>query len=287
MKNKDFTAFILSHGRANNVITYDTLKKCGYTGKIILIIDDEDEQQDEYIKNFGKEYIYIFHKDNVKFDLMTNEKKDKRAIVWARNVCFKAARDLGVKYFIELDDDYTEFSFTYSPKGEFKQKHLTNLDKVFDVFLDFYIKNKRIKSIAFCQRGDFIGGKGNGIITKHQWKRKAMNSFICATDREFEFKGKINEDVNTYVGLGNKGELFFSVPDVALNQVQTQQNEGGMSDIYLLKGTYYKSFYSVMILPSAVKISTMGYIEKRIHHKINWNNTVPKILKEEVKTLQT
>ena len=34
----DFAAFILTHGRADNVITYNTLRKQGYTGKIILLI---------------------------------------------------------------------------------------------------------------------------------------------------------------------------------------------------------------------------------------------------------
>ena len=49
MKNK-FAVFILTHGRANNVITYATLKKQGYTGKIYLMIDDEDKQAEEYKK---------------------------------------------------------------------------------------------------------------------------------------------------------------------------------------------------------------------------------------------
>lgn len=52
-RNKDnFAAFILTHGRPDNVITYQTLKKSGYTGKIYFIIDNEDKRGDEYRSTF-------------------------------------------------------------------------------------------------------------------------------------------------------------------------------------------------------------------------------------------
>jgi hypothetical protein len=58
MKNNDnFCAFILSHGRPNNVKTYKTLLRSGYTGKIFIVIDTEDKTADEYYKNFGDKVI--------------------------------------------------------------------------------------------------------------------------------------------------------------------------------------------------------------------------------------
>ena len=62
MENKDFVAFILTHGRPDNVKTYKTLKKYGYTGKIYLIVDNEDKTIDKYIQNFGVENVKIFDK---------------------------------------------------------------------------------------------------------------------------------------------------------------------------------------------------------------------------------
>ncbi len=47
MRN-DFAVLILSHGRADRVYTIPTLRKGGYTGKIYIVVDNEDEQQDEY-----------------------------------------------------------------------------------------------------------------------------------------------------------------------------------------------------------------------------------------------
>ena len=62
MENKDFAVFILTHARPDNVKTYTTLKKCGYTGKIYLIVDNEDKSIDKYISNFGLDNIKIFNK---------------------------------------------------------------------------------------------------------------------------------------------------------------------------------------------------------------------------------
>ena len=49
MRNNDFVVFILTHGRADRVITYNALRKSGYTGRIVLVIDNEDTQAREYI----------------------------------------------------------------------------------------------------------------------------------------------------------------------------------------------------------------------------------------------
>ena len=48
MIKEDFTVFILTHGRPNNVKTYKTLKRFGYTGKIHIVIDNEDIDNPDY-----------------------------------------------------------------------------------------------------------------------------------------------------------------------------------------------------------------------------------------------
>ena len=88
--------------------------------------------------------------------------------------------------------------------------------------------------------------------------------------------------MNTYCTLGSRGELFFSVVDVALHQKTTQSNKGGMSDVYVDDGTYLKSFYTVMNCPSFVKIAAMGNTPetRRIHHRVSWETGVPKIISD-------
>lgn len=277
----DYVVFILTHGRADNVVTYKTLKKCGYTGRIVLVIDNEDKQADEYYAKYGRDNVFMFDKkaESEKCDTCDNL-EDRRVILFARNVCFEIAEKLGYKYFIELDDDYNQFGYTYaSEDGTPKEKSIKHLDKVWQAMWDFYV-NTPVLTIAMAQRGDFVGGKENDIVKNEKLKRKAMNSFFCSTDRPFRFMGRINEDVNAYTSLGSRGHLFFTVPLVALHQKQTQSNKGGMTDIYLDGGTYRKSFYTVINMPSAVKVGVMGTRNPRLHHNIEWNNAVPRIVSE-------
>ena len=117
MRN-DFCAFILTHGRAEKVYTYTTLKSAGYTGKIYIVIDDGDKQREKYIEKFG-DSVLIFSKEEIAktFDEGDNF-GDRRAIIYARNVCFQLAKKVGCKYFIELDDDYTSFFYRYDTEGK-------------------------------------------------------------------------------------------------------------------------------------------------------------------------
>lgn len=277
MENKDFVVFILTHGRPDNVKTFNTLKKCGYTGKIILIIDNEDKTIDKYIENFGIENIKIFDKKQMADSIDEGNNFDNRkVIVHARNYCFEIAKKLNITYFLQLDDDYTQFKFRFENKLGYEAV-IKNIDKVFDSFLIFY-KNTNIKSVAFSQGGDHIGGFS---VTK--LKRKCMNSFFCSTERPFKFIGSINEDVNTYTTLASRGDLFFTYTSVQLDQAMTQSQAGGMTDAYNLSGTYVKSFHSVLMHPSGVKVSMMNTSNPRLHHLIKWKNTTPMIIDNKYK----
>jgi len=282
--SKKITVFILTHGRAKNVITYKTLRNCGYTGDIYIIIDNEDKQQKLYKEIYGDDKVIVFDKKGISdtFDEGDNF-GDRRTIVYARNACFEIAEKLGIKYFIQLDDDYTSFVYKFNENYEFKETRIKNLDSIFEYMLDFY-KSINAKSIALAQNGDFIGG-GNSTKAKLKMIRKCMNSFICSTDRKFKFIGRINEDVNTYTKFASTGYLFLTIMNISLIQKTTQQNKGGMSDVYNESGTYIKSFFSVMYHPSSVKVQDMGDTRMRLHHRVQWKNTIPMILDEKYRKI--
>ena len=282
MENKDFAVFILTHGRPDNVKTINTLNRCGYTGKVFFIVDNEDKSVDQYIANFGSDKVIVFDKKAIADTIDEGNNFDEhKCIIHARNFCFEAAKQVGVKYFLELDDDYTSFEYRYANKENTKLlgKQVLNLDVIINLHLDFY-KASNFKSIAFAQGGDFIGGVDNPTIAKGQLKRKCMNSFFCSTDRPFQFIGQMNEDVNTYTTLGSRGVLFGTIPFISLNQVATQSQSGGITDLYLKYGTYCKSFTTVMMQPSSVTVRMMQSSNSRLHHSIKWNNTVPCIISE-------
>lgn len=285
--NKDFAVFILTHGRADNVVTYKTLREQGYTGRIVLLVDDEDTQGEEYKKRYGSEVaIFPKHKAIAMTDSGDNFKQ-RNSVVYARNYNFVVAEELGIKYFLQLDDDYTGFRYTFDNDRNYitKQIRINNLDFVINAMLEFYIASGA-KTITMSQGGDFIGGEGSKVAKLHQegkYSRKVMNSFFCSTDRPFKFMGRINEDVNLYVENGLRGSLFITVPRIRLEQRQTQAGDGGLTDIYLDLGTYVKSFYSVMYAPSCVTIREMGVKNRRLHHAVSWKHTTPMVLSEEYK----
>lgn len=280
----NFVAFILTHGRADNVMTYKTARKAGYTGRIVLVLDDEDEQLEQYFAIYGKENCYVFNKQKYIDTCDAIQKGDHRCILYARNACFDIAQELGYKYFIELDDDYYEFSWKFDERGRFKQRHILNLNFVWRRMLEYFISCP-FTSLAMAQCGDFIGGKDNQLARTIGTKRKAMNSFICSTDRRFEFKGRYNDDVNTYTRLSQQGYIFLTLVQVVINQEQSQKNEGGMTEVYRADGTYAKSFSSVVVCPSAVKLAMMGGLNRRIHHNVDWKYVAPKIIDAKYKKL--
>lgn len=278
--NDDFAVFILTHGRADNQITLKTLQKAQYDGRLYFLIDDEDEQQERYKELYGDSVI-VFNKAEQEgtFDIMDNF-KGRNVVVFARNVLNDIAKSLGIRYYMVLDDDYNRLEFiAYDAKTVIQKRHeIANINKVISAMLEYFIDTP-FTCIAMCQGGDLIGGRASSVWTQH--KRKVMNSFLCSTDRPFQFMGRINEDTNTYVALGAKGHIFATIPELVLHQRETQGNPGGLTEFYLETGTYYKSFYTVMLQPSSVHCSLMGQTNPRLHHRIKWVNTVPMIIREE------
>ena len=278
-----FAVFILSHGRADRIKTIKALENGNYTGRIFIVIDNEDETAPGYYARYGNQVLMFDKLDMARrFDTADNF-SERRTIVYARNACFELAEKLGLTYFLELDDDYTVFHFRRIVDHKFIQIECQQLDRLFDAMIDF-LEASNAQTVALAQGGDFIGGKDSGNFKKGIL-RKAMNTFFCTTKRPFQFVGRVNEDVNTYTWLGSRGELLMTVTAASINQTPTQANKGGMTEQYLDSGTYLKSFYTVMFMPSAVKISQMGQTYKRIHHHVLWNNCVPKILPEKHKKI--
>ena len=281
---RKFATFILTHGRADNVLSYRALKKGGYTGKIYLLVDNEDKQIQKYLDNYNDEVI-VFDKKKVAESVDACDNYGKRnSVVFARNYNFTIAKELGLTHFWQLDDDYSQFGWAISNDGDYITSNVATLrlDPIISACLDF-LDDSNATSVAFAQGGDFIGG-GEGrfarLAKEGRFSRKAMNSFFFRSDANVTFRGRVNDDVNLYVECGRRGELFITIPRLRLWQPQTQTEAGGCTDIYLEMGTYIKSFYSVLVAPSCIKIAAMGSKHRRIHHMVQWDRACPVILDE-------
>ena len=272
-----FCAFILTHGRPHRQDTLNSLKRHGYTGRIIMLVDNEDATAPEYQELYGS-MVQVFDKADIASRIDEGDNfNDRRAIIYARNACFEVAEKLGITHFVQLDDDYTDFRHKQDGRGEYiNGGRITDLDAVFAAMIDFLLATPAL-SVAMSQGGDFPGG--DVCTTRYKIKRKAMNSFFCSTERPFKFVGRINEDVNTYTSLAARGALFLTIPEIGLQQRLTQTNKGGMTHLYEDSGTYVKSFYSVMYHPSTTRVG-FDITCRRIHHRVRWRYTAACILDE-------
>ena len=270
--------FILTHGRPDNIKTLHMLERCGWTGKIYIVIDDEDSRADEYFERYG-DMVLQFNKKEVADRIDDADTSgDRRAIIYARHASQTLAKDLGYDYMLQLDDDYADLRYRFVKNGKLTSFRVKDFDSLAEATFKF-LDDTNALTVAFGQGGDMIGGI-NSPNYMSGLQRKVMNSFFLRTDRYVDFKGKINDDVNLYVVYGAQGELMFTSFHVNVLQMATQTNQGGMTELYLEEGTYAKSFYSVMMAPSCVKIYPMGTANRRLHHKVDWRYAVPKIINE-------
>lgn len=285
---EDFAILIMSYGRPDNVKTLNSLIKSNYTGKWFIVVGDDDPTADKYKEKFGDKCVIFKKSDYV-------EKSDRmglaitKVIMFARNACFDIAENLGLKYFQQFDDDYTGFYFAFDAKMEYVPTKLVNkiqsYDKVVDNMLRFFESTpENCLAVTFAQGGDFIGGPAKQN-PECRWNfgclRKAMNSWLCSVDRRIRFVGCMNEDVNAYTSLQIKGYFMINLMQYRLQQPVTQTT-GGMTAIYKQYGTHVKSFLSVMLNPSFVKVSILiGKSHRRLHHNINWARCAAKIIREE------
>jgi hypothetical protein len=281
----NYAILIPTYKRPDNVITLKTLKEANYKGKVYLIVGDDDETLDKYKKIYG-DMVIEFSKQKIRpyIDMLDNFKKTK-AVVYARNVMFSIAKNLGLDYFCVLDDDYDRFKlrrvFKTNKKDILRDFKLLDVSGVIEKSFEYLHNTPSLDCFAWSQSGDFIGGADT--FEKINGKRKIMNAFFFKTNTPIRFMGSINEDLNSSVYEGQRGKVFFTIHDVSINQKDTQQNSGGLTDIYLDMGTYVKSFYSVIVAPNCVKVSAMGNNDLRLHHRVNWNLACPKIIREKHK----
>lgn len=158
------------------------------------------------------------------------------------------------------------------------------------VFIVSHGRPDNIATLNALRKGNYSSDTyiiiDNEDDSAEEYKRRYGNMVIqfdvwfLKTDRPFRFVGRVNEDTNTYVMLGNQGKLFFTVTNTQITQAQTQKNAEGMTTLYLDYGTYVKSFYSVIVAPQAVRVAEMGAHHQRMHHRVDWNKCVPKIISD-------
>lgn len=283
---RDFLIIIFSFKRAT-LLYKTTMKMLDMhlsKARRVIVVSDDDPTIPEYEKLFGKENLYIINKDKCQ-EMRPVDLGDaysfKNVISWARNSEFQVARDLGYKYFVTLEDDYSDINIRAEYKCSLISSSRRSLCFRFDESAEVYFKlldsAPFLNCVAMAQAGDYINGKCCDLV-QNEYKLKAMNIIFYRTDREYEFSGRINEDATAYIHNNRLGRLSLTLYGHCLVQGITQANAGGATDIYKKGGTWLKSIYSVMFSPDCCSIGNLKWRDARVHHRVDWKYNTVKII---------
>lgn len=269
----DFAVFILTHGRAKQQKTLETLSKCGYSGKWYLIIDDEDDQIKTYYERYGK-HVIEFSKREVEsmFDTMTNA-KEYRSVVYARNAVYDIAKSLGIRYIFMFDDDITGLQFRVVKDNKLKGFKIHQIERLFAGMME-YMESAKLAMLGFSQAGAYVGGAKS---QKYQdgCQRNMSQAMLVDVQNPVEFRGIFNEDLHASLDLANQGRVALATMLVSIQAPERMSNAGGLHDLYMENTTYARDFYSIMLYP-AVETFVQNKAEIKIRH--NHLAFVPKIL---------
>jgi hypothetical protein len=132
--------------------------------------------------------------------------------------------------------------------------------------------------------GIILGGYSGGAMPNT--KKNIMQIWIMDNTWELnELNMILNEDVNYSIKKWHRGVANFGLATLLRSGAQTAEMDkidGNTKHIYATDRSYRKSFGSVLQDPNNAKLTINKHNTKRgvlWHHKINWSNITPKILK--------
>lgn len=272
----DFAIYVMSHERSNDMATVKSLRKSGFTGEIIVVIDDLDSEADIYkdkIDEMENTSLMVFSKSEVakNLDLMDNFGALGLG-VYARIAIMEDAKKSGREIYGIFDDDVTEFTYRYDYYGTMKTKPIRDMDEIVNAMCEF-LSVPKISILSFKNSGGYFGGV-NGEFKRGFGYRPDQTYFCKGWD--IPFRGSRSDDEIGNAGTWRKGQCAYSIYSISHKTPSRGSNSGGMNADYAKNSMYTVNMYLVMDDPSSCYISG-----DKIKYKPNCRR--PKVLAESVK----
>lgn len=272
MRHKDFAIFICSHGRPD-ISTVEALKNAGYTGNILIVVDDEDDTYDSYLERWGK--VIQFNKQHYVDTVDTGTDIPKRKVIlYAKCACEDIAKEGKLKAFAIADDDFTGFRYRYNEDGKLRSLPMTcTFDDMMDNYLDFLLDNNLcMTSIGTNQM--YMGGE---LTAEKISGYRIPYSFVFRNvSIPFEWKSELFEDVISETLKTQQGYFMMQMPWVQLNLKPLYAGaDGGMTDVYQSVNFVKRLFSVVQYLPSAAKVVTT---HNSTTYRLMKENAFPKLV---------
>ena len=278
---EDFAVFICTHGRPNKQLTLNTLRNCGYTGKIYLVLDDTDSTIQQYIDIYGTDNILVFDKNYfINTCYKGSSENVYKCILYAKAAVEFIAKDMGLKSFVIADDDIIKFRFRYIENNKLCSTPVSNLNGVLDLYID-YLLDSNITTLGFGTVHTYIGGI-KGLTAYNLTNRRFTYNFILRNaEKPVTWYSEMNEDSITPVLMGLSGQVWLQLPFVQLDMLPCRAgSSGGMSEVYSSMTEFKQFSYFILHTPSCVSLlKRYG----KYTHAFDRNKTFVKIISDKFK----
>lgn len=265
----NYAVFICTHGRPYEQKTLEVLRKCGYTKDVYLVLDDEDDTYNDYLKYCDDKTLLVeFVKE---YYVQSNDSGTNHPIrnthLYAWNACENLAKESGFDYAIIVDDDLTGFRYRYEEDGHLKSQTITkNIDKLFEAYLE-YMESTNISALSVADARNYIGGKAkNGRNMNTLVFRKVSDTII--------WKSEMYEEMVTSLLAQQTGKFIFQPTFFQYETKNMAKNvKGGMEEIYNSKSIFNRSAYAVMFHPSCISFDA-----NNTGFRLKKDNAFPKLI---------
>ncbi len=272
-----YAVFILSHKRADRVETYESLRESGYTGDIILVIDDEDDQQFTYYQRFNKDLVVFNKQRYIDTSDAVYPVEKRSSALYARNFIESVAKNRGYDGFIMIDDDMQSFRYRWVEADSVKSLRVGQfLDKVFEYYIQ-YMKDAGIATTSFPFSMFYTSGVKD-LEQRISNFRHTYGVHIRNTDFPVEWKSVINQDTITELLTMQIGYIWWSIPFVVVDSLPMNRLSGGLKSVYDSISDFDKAFLAVITNPSGCKVAYSESTRSSMYIKENRQATYPMII---------
>jgi hypothetical protein len=276
---KFINIFIPSYHRSDNLKTVNFFKKLGWDcSKIHVFIDDEADDYLEYKEQSDKIgfnlHVFNMNEARERYDYVHRPSVSRRSAGQARNMFYDKAKELGIDFYMVQDDDTQNYEI--KKFGKYKRK--ATFEEITEIFLfiEYFMKKRKIGLFGISQTGDFIGGSNSKLL-----RNKVMNTTFVNT--EFIYRGERgvqDNDTSQFVNIMNEGLFTGSLGDgLVLQQTSSAKSKGGLTDLYNECKLLNKSLITPIQFPSSIYAEKQSENGGRLHHRITSKNLYPKIIK--------
>lgn len=278
----NFAVFILSHKRADRVETYDTLRKGGYSGKIYVVVDNQDPMLERYQERFLDDVLVFDKQTYIDSSETLETTRMKSSAVYARNAIEQYAKDFELDVFGMFDDDVVNMRYRWVEEETVRSLSVRGgLDSVFEYYGQ-YMLDTDIACTSFPFTMFYVSGV-HDLDKRITECRHTYQIHIRNVHKPVEWIGIINHDTISQLLTMKLGYIWWSIPHLVFDAKPMNKESGGLKEVYDALKDFDMAFLAVIACPDCCKITTSNGQRSTLQIKENKYASYPMIVSQRYK----